>query len=189
VPEPVDHADLPELTAPLNQVRLGQARYGFVVGELHLTAAAGVMTELLAQATVFPIPKSAPAMVGVINHRGSTVPVFDPGHHTSARAGVQPALRNVLIFGEGEHRAGMVLNTTPDLLELYPAEVGQTRPDTHLSAYLDQPWVTGLSGRTIWWEFNYRAAFLALAQGAASVNQQTKQATTHLSALHADNTH
>lgn len=185
----MDHADLPELTAPLNQARLGQARYGFVVGELHLTAGAGVMTELLSQATVFPIPKSAQALVGVINHRGSTVPVFNPSQSTSARAGVRPALCNVLIFGEGQHRAGMVLNTTPNLLELYPAEVGQAKPDTHLSAYLNQPWVTDLNDRTIWWEFDYRAAFLALAQGAARVNQQTKQATTHLSALHADNAH
>jgi chemotaxis signal transduction protein len=170
----MDNAD-----AILATPRLSQARYGFVVDGLQLTAAAGVMTELIALATVFPIPKSAAALVGVINHRGSTVPVFDASSSPAAQVGVRPKQCNVLIFGEGEHRAGMVLNTTPSLVELLPTE-SQTKPLTHLAAYLVQPWMSALANPSIWWDFDYRSAFLAMAQGA----QFTEPHTAEVSAGH-----
>jgi chemotaxis signal transduction protein len=145
--------------------RLSQARYGFVLDGLHLTAAAGVMTELIAKAVVFPIPKSAPALVGVMNHRGSTVPVFDAGSRPAQRQGIRPKLHNVLVFGEGEHRAGMVFDGTPSLIELMPSGE-RTKPGTHLSAYLLQPWQSALADQGTWWDFDYQNAFLAMSVGA-----------------------
>jgi chemotaxis signal transduction protein len=141
-----------------------QARYGFSVDRLRLTTPAKVMAEVVALATIFPLPKSAKALVGVINHRGSTVPVFDLSEAPPARAGLRRFGHDVLVLDRSERSVGIVLNASPELLELRPASRALEAPDSHLAPYLTSSWVSSADANAVWWDFDYESAISALAR-------------------------
>jgi chemotaxis signal transduction protein len=148
-----------------NDIEFGpsQSRYGFEVDGLHLAAPAKVITEAVAKATIYPIPKSAPAMVGVINHRGTTVPIFDPAPMPALRTQLRPMERDVLVFGQGEHSVGMLMGSAPELLDLHALAHTTPKPSSHLSPYLSSPMVSAQDSGTVWWDFDYRSAIKSLA--------------------------
>jgi chemotaxis signal transduction protein len=150
----------------------GQARYGFEVNGLHLAAPAKVITEAVAKAVIYPVPKSALALVGVINHRGTTVPIFDPARSHAPRSGLRPMERDVLVFGQGEHSVGMLMSSAPELLELHALSHTTPKPVSHLSPYLSNPMVSAQNSAAVWWDFDYHSAFSSLAQPARGATAQ-----------------
>ncbi|MGB4115560.1 MAG: chemotaxis protein CheW [Polaromonas sp.] len=141
----------------------GQSRYGFEVSGLYLTAPAVVVTEAVAKATIYPVPKSAHALVGVINHRGITVPIFDLLPALGARTGLRPIERDILVFGQGEDSVGMLMNHSPVLMVLHALADILPKPGSPLDAYLSNPMVAAQSAATVWWDFDYQSAFKMLA--------------------------
>jgi chemotaxis signal transduction protein len=140
-----------------------QSRYGFEISGLFLAAPAKVITEAVAKATIYPVPKSALTMVGVINHRGTTVPIFDPAPDCDPRTGLRPMQRDVLVFGQGEHSVGMLMGRAPELLDLHALAHTTPKPSSHLSPYLSNPMVSKQNTATVWWDFDYHSAFKSLA--------------------------
>jgi chemotaxis signal transduction protein len=159
-----------------NETDLGpsQSRYGFAINGLYLAAPAKIITEAVAKATIYPVPKSALALVGVINHRGTTVPIFDPSPTPAPRTGLRPMERDVLVFGQGEHSVGMLMGRAPELLELYALEHPTPKPSSHLSPYLSNPMVSMQNTATVWWDFDYHSAFKSLAMPARTTIDQIR---------------
>lgn len=149
----LDSPTMPSLVEP---------RYGFVAAGLRLLATKGTLTELLLQATVYPIPHSAQALLGVINHRGSTVAVFDVTAQPKQRVNLLSPVCNVLVFGEAEHRVGLVLQEAPQLMEIEPVHPVPDLPASHLQAFLKQAWLSSGANAAVWWDFDYQAAFRSL---------------------------
>lgn len=148
----------------------GELRYGFVVGGLHLVPAQRVLTEMIAQARIFPVPRSAPGLAGVTNLRGTIVPLLDRREKRRGAASIRPFTHRALVFDRDETRVGLLLDAPPELLNLMPAADGTPRPASPLSAFLTRPWAQVDQNGQIWWEFNHRAAFESLARGASQTD-------------------
>lgn len=151
--------------------REGELRYGFRVAGLQLVPAARVLTEMVAEARVFPVPKAASALAGVANLRGTIVPLLDRRELSRGAPHIRPFLHRVLVFDREEQRVGLLLDAAPELLSLVPAPVDTPRPHhATLAAYLVRPWAQVGQPDQVWWEFNHRAAFESLARGAHPVS-------------------
>lgn len=148
----------------------GELRYGFVVGGLHLVPAQRVLTEMIAQARIFPVPRSAPGLAGVTNLRGTIVPLLDRREQRRGAASIRPFTHRALVFDRDESRVGLLLDAQPELLSLTPAPDGTPWPQSPLSAFLTRPWAQADQNGQIWWEFNHRAAFESLARGASQAD-------------------
>jgi chemotaxis signal transduction protein len=144
----------------------GELRYGFCVAGLHLVPAARVLTEMIAEARVFPVPKSSPALAGVTNLRGTVVPLLDRREARRGTPSIRPFMQRALVFDHDDHRLGLLLDAQPELLTLVPAPSDTPKPESTLSAFLTRAWAELDQPDRIWWEFNHRAAFEALARGA-----------------------
>lgn len=158
----MDLYDVPSRELP----RSGELRYGFKVAGLQLVPAARVLTEMVADAHVFPVPKSSSALAGVTNVRGTIVPLLDRRQVRRAAANIRPFQHRVLIFDRDEQRVGLLLDEQPQLLTLAPAQLDVQRPTSVLSQFLNRAWVQVDQPDQVWWEFNHRAAFQALADQA-----------------------
>ena len=156
-------------------------RYGFRVAGLQLVPAARVLTEMVAQARAYPVPKAAAALAGVINLRGTIVPLFDPQAVDQSIQDIRPTQRRAMVFGHEDERAGLVLALDPELLTLVAPPVNPPRPDSPLADFLVRPWVQSDDALQIWWELDHHAAFKYLARHSTPVSDpETTLAVTDL---------
>ncbi|HET7868071.1 MAG TPA: chemotaxis protein CheW, partial [Burkholderiaceae bacterium] len=114
--------------SPHDEAPRGSVRYGFELAGLHLVPARGVLTELVAEARVFPVPRAADAVAGVINLHGTIVPVLDADPAGAAAADLRPARRRALVFDREEQRIAVLLQGAPRLLTLLPGAGAAPRP-------------------------------------------------------------
>jgi twitching motility protein PilI len=158
-----------------------ELRHGFRVAGLYLVPAARVLTEVVGQADVFPVPKSSTALMGVMNLRGNIVPLFDPQLLGQAASHISPSKQHALVFDREEQSLGLLLDTDPELMSMVPAVGTHTPPVSVLSDYLTKPWVRQDQPQQIWWELNHRAAFefLARAHTASSPPVSTASIALH----------
>lgn len=144
----------------------GSVRYGFELAGLHLVPAEGVLTELVAEAKVFPVPRAADAVAGVINLHGTIVPVLDADPAGAAAADLRPGRRRALVFDREEQRIAVLLKGFPRLLTLLPGAAATPRPQGPLARFLTRAWCQADQPSQHWWEFDHRAAFESLARAA-----------------------
>ena len=158
--------NLNHATRPAEPPRGGEARYGFELAGLHLVPAYGVLTELVAEARVFPVPRTAGTVAGVINLHGTIVPVLDPDPAGAAGADLRPGQRRALVFDREEQRIAVLLKGSPRLLNLLPGAPAAPRPHGPLARFLTRAWCQADQPSQQWWEFDHRAAFESLARAA-----------------------
>lgn len=139
-------------------------RYGFRIAGLQLVPASGVLTEVVAGANVFPVPKSAPALAGMMNLRGSIVPLFDLDALGQFVTHIRPAQQRALVFDRDEQALGLLLEKDPELMTLASVMGQPVRPSSPLANYLTRAWAMPDKPHQIWWEFDHRAAFAFLAE-------------------------
>jgi chemotaxis signal transduction protein len=137
----------------------GDLRYGITVSGVQIVPTAGVLTEMVADARVYPVPKTAAAIVGVLNLRGTIVPLFDPLASGQYMSDMRPKQIQVLVFDREEQRVGVVIDSTPTLISLVLATQTPARPQSPLSPFLVRAWAEANQPQQIWWELDHRAAF------------------------------
>lgn len=143
------------------------ARYGFVVNGLRLVPQENTLTEVIANAVIYAVPKTANAMIGVLNLRGTIVPLFDPAKFAQRSSTIHPSHCRAMVFDRDEARVGLLLAHDPQLIALADAPPQVTRPNALLSNFLLKAWIQADDPAKVWWEFDHRAAFAALAQASA----------------------
>jgi chemotaxis signal transduction protein len=146
--------------------RSSNLRYGFRIAGLQLVPFERVVTEVVADARVFPVPKSAPSLAGIVNLRGTIVPLLDPDALGTPVTDIRPSQQRALVFDREDMRVGVLIKDDPALVALVEAPANVARPDSPLAAFLLQPWVQEDQPTQIWWEFDHRAAFQFLASPA-----------------------
>jgi twitching motility protein PilI len=145
-----------------------QVQFGFRVSDLGLLVPAKTVTEVVKATTLAPIPKSAPWLLGIYNLRGNLVPVIDIAvRYGIAKAGTHAAAitaderaPHILIFGRGDHAAGVLIDGFPrGLTRLrridYPADQQRLHDLAFTASYT--------TGEDIWFEFDPDAMFRSLA--------------------------
>ncbi len=134
-------------------------RYGFQIGQLHFIYNAQLAAELVKSSMIYPIPNTPEWMLGLINLRGSLVPVFElncyfnlPTDHRSQSL--------ILVLGKGEKVVGISLTDYPQLLseltilETLPALDAKIHP--YITAVYQSP------DRTLWLELDKEKFFTDL---------------------------
>lgn len=144
-----------------------RARFGYRVGSLSFLIPLGAGSEVVPLSSPAAIPNSPDWLLGIVNLRGSLVPVFDlarlvgvDGERPVARVGAGDAKTMILVLGKSERAAGL-------LIEGLPVALSDLRP-TQSSAIDDrlQPYVTDAfaSNEEFWFELNHEPLLTRLTQ-------------------------
>ncbi|MGF1525381.1 MAG: chemotaxis protein CheW [Candidatus Competibacterales bacterium] len=148
---------LPDDLPPYEPMRT--LRYGFRIGTLGLLVAPHTPSEVVEPEALYPLPNTPPWLLGLLNLRGTIVPVF----HLQSAIGLEatPTLSGktrVLVLDRDERAAGLVVDGFPRSLTLDNPSLagGQAKG---LEAFVGQAYD---EVGTIWLEFDHRAFFNAL---------------------------
>src|SRR5512139_3482220 len=156
--------ELPDGMALVAAAAEQRARYGFQVAELKLLIKPGCASEVVRRPAIWSIPGAAPWLLGLLNLRSNLVPVFDLSRLLGNADERQAEERLVLVFDQGEHAVGMLIDDYPrpllDLIRL------TSLPQLPVEL---QPHVRGghMKDETAWLEFDHESFFDDLARSAA----------------------
>jgi chemotaxis signal transduction protein len=121
--------DTPLTQPAIHELPLVQRAYGFSVGGHDYMVSPGVLSELIKSPRWSALPNVPHHFVGLLNVRGSIVPVFNLGCFIS---GISPSnsAPYVLVIGTLSHAAALVLHDIPQAIDLSRCE----QTDDYLSA-------------------------------------------------------
>ena len=115
---------LPELT-PLENGSVAEVansttsqvlRYGFSIGSLNFIYDVQIACELVKGASIYSVPNTPNWMVGLINLRGSLVPVFNLEKYFDFKE-ASDSHKLLLVLGKGEKAVAFQLKKYPELLD------------------------------------------------------------------------
>jgi chemotaxis signal transduction protein len=105
---------LPEVTVTSQQLISG---YAFLLAGVPVFLPATVFMEYVASVQAQPVPRAAPRVLGLIQRRGTILPVFDPQLHRHPRP--QGKAVSVLVIGEGAQAGAVLIEGQPQLLHVH----------------------------------------------------------------------
>lgn len=94
---------------PASQITLRVADTWFCVDVHHAV-------EVLPAGPVTPVPLSAPALLGIFNHRGSILPLLDLKTRLSLPASAEASDPSTLIVRWAQHRVGLLVDEIGDVV-------------------------------------------------------------------------
>jgi chemotaxis signal transduction protein len=147
--------------APAAAPATAQLRYGVRTGGLCLLIPAGMVSEVVEQLAVHPMPQSAPWFRGLINLRGHLVPVFDL--RTLLTGEVQP-LERLVVLDRGERAVGIAADELPEAVDPRNRATAPSLPG-ELGACLRGAF---LEADELWLEIDFDALFRELGARAGS---------------------
>jgi chemotaxis signal transduction protein len=109
--------------------------YAFHLAGVPVFLPATVFMEYVAAIQAQPVPRAAARVVGLIQRRGTIVPVFDPQLHRYSRPLGKPL--SVLVIGEGPQAGAILIEAQPQLVnvKMQDAGTGQALPGQHTCAF------------------------------------------------------
>jgi twitching motility protein PilI len=122
---------------------------GFLLGER-------VLSEVVVEPAIFPVPKAPEWLLGLVNVRGNIVPVFDLWKFVSTQMPQRDAC-TVLVLNLGEDAVGLVIDSCKTAVPLDGQMVRTPPPAPALQPFLGRG-LYAFGGE--WWEFEYQT-FLA----------------------------
>ncbi len=145
-------------------------RYGFRVGSLSFLIPWGTGSEVVPLVSPAAIPNSPKWLLGVVNLRGSLVPVFDLGKvlgvavdRAAERANAPGTKSAILVLDKGERAAGLLIDGFPcRLVGLRPAPQLPALPE-ELRAHVS---TACADDAEIWLELEYDGLLLELGAAA-----------------------
>jgi twitching motility protein PilI len=149
----------PGLVAGIAPAERRRERYGFRIGELHFLIGQDTDSEVLDQATVYPLPNTPSWLMGLINLRGNLAPVFDMRSLLESAENTAPQKRWLLILDRGDKAAGLFIDSLPQA-----AVTGQALSRLPPLPEALRPHVTKAYVRDdlVWLEFNHQSLFQTL---------------------------
>jgi twitching motility protein PilI len=132
-------------------------RYGFQIGNLNLIYDKQIASELVKSSKIYPIPNTPHWMLGLINLRGSLVPVFNLERYFGFETPVDYS-QLIFVLGKGEKAVAVHLKNYPQLLSHL------TRLDTlpELNPKIQAFIVAAYQGEKIWLELDKEKFFSTL---------------------------
>lgn len=149
----------PDLSQRYRDIRtLSPTRFGFRIGDLGLLVPNGMVSELIEEADIYPLPTTPDWFRGLMNLRGGLVPVFDLKilFEMQTGTGTKPRL---LVLNERMRAVGVLTDAPPKSIALGPP-LPQTPPlPLLLSQYNRGAYV---KNQDIWVEFDFEGFFQAV---------------------------
>ena len=136
-------------------------RYGFRIGDLGLLLGARTLCEVTGVPTAARIPGTPNWLFGVMNLRGTLVPVFD----LHALFELPPAARSVtaagLVIDSGDHAVAIIIDGFPSPLRALNLLADPPPIPAVIEPFVTAAWV---HGREVWFDLNHRQLFASLAE-------------------------
>jgi twitching motility protein PilI len=142
----VPAAALPQAAAPERALE----RWALPLKEFRVLVDPAVGCELIDWAALYPLPNSPPWVLGVINLRGTLVPVFDLRRLFPGSSDGNPRPKLLFVIGQGEQAGGIVIEGLPYRQRIDGAQ-GATPPEGMLPAPLARHTVTAYCSAEVWW--------------------------------------
>lgn len=132
-------------------------RFGARVGDIGLLIPLGMLSELVEDAEIYPLPTTPLWFQGLINLRGSLVPVFDL-KALFENVGQKAERTNLLVLNSREEAVGILINGLPMTLDV--AQTLEQLPvlPPVLREYSQAVYVLG---EEVWVEFDFDGLFRA----------------------------
>ena len=113
--------------ATLRTVEHTQQRHGVAIGSFSVLLPGDVVSEVVKGSTIYPIPKTASWVKGLLNLRGNLVPVFDLAEHfdTHGQARESP---QIIVVGKAEQAIALIAEGIPRLASTSQAISHSTLP-------------------------------------------------------------
>lgn len=136
---------------------LTPTRFGFRIGDLGLLVPIGMVSELIEEYEVYHLPTTPEWFRGLMNLRGSLVPIFDLKILFEMRTGGIKS--RLLILNERSKAVGVLIDNVPKNVEL-GQPLPQTPPLPQLLAQYSQG--SYVKNQDIWIEFDFDGFFMAI---------------------------
>lgn len=136
---------------------LTPTRFGFRIGDLGLLVPIGMVSELIEESEIYHLPTTPEWFRGLMNLRGSLVPVFDLKILFEMRTGGIKS--RLLILNERSKAVGVLIDNVPKNVEL-GQPLPQTPPLPQLLAQYSQG--SYVKNQDIWIEFDFDGFFMAV---------------------------
>jgi purine-binding chemotaxis protein CheW len=114
----------------------------FVLGDEQYGVEILQVQEIRGYSGVTPIPNTPPYIKGVMNLRGTVVPVIDLRARFSMEAGEYDKFTVIVVVTVGEKVIGLVVDAVSDVLDIPASEIRAT-PD--LGARVDTQFISGMA--------------------------------------------
>lgn len=134
-------------------------RYGFVIGNLNFVYDKDVACELVKAVPIYSVPNTPKWMLGLINLRGSLVPVFNLEGYFNFKEEVDK-LKLLLILGKGEKAVAFQIKSYPQLLK----DLTQLETLPKLMPKIEGYIRAAYQGEKIWLELDKESFFSALGE-------------------------
>lgn len=148
-------------TSGIAPVERRRARYGFRIGGIGLLIGQDTTSEVLEQASVYPLPNTPPWLLGLVNLRGNLIPVFDAKLFLELEDGGAREKRRLLVLDQGDKAVGIFIDglprvaTTDHALSRLPPLPTMLR--NHIASAYAQDDI-------VWLEFDHQGFFQALGE-------------------------
>jgi twitching motility protein PilI len=104
-----------------------QQRHGVMIGPFCVLLPAGVVSEVVKGSTVYPLPKTASWVKGLLNLRGNLVPVFNLAEHFDANAKA-PDSPQIIAVGKASQAVALIVDGIPKLVSTHQSISHSTLP-------------------------------------------------------------
>lgn len=132
-------------------------RFGFRVGEIGLLVPPGMLSELVEESEIYPLPTTPSWFRGLINLRGSLVPVFDLKKLFEIQ-GESTEVTNLVVLNSGEEAVGILIDGLPVTLDATKVPEQSPPLPPVLRKYSQTVYVRD---QEIWVEFDFDGFFRA----------------------------
>jgi chemotaxis signal transduction protein len=116
-----------EAGAVLGPAEHVQQRHGVAIGSFSVLLPGDAVSEVVKGSTVYPVPKTADWVKGLLNLRGNLVPVFDLAEHFDADAQAAESPQ-IVVVGKAEEAIALVVDGIPRLASTSQAISHSTLP-------------------------------------------------------------
>jgi twitching motility protein PilI len=143
------------------------SRYGYRIGALRLLIKRSSGSEVLRGPAVSSLPGSVPWLLGIMNLRGSVVPVFDLASLLGVKAATSKRAPIVLVLDKGDDALGVVIDDFPQALKQLRPIVGMPQLPAQLQEHIAGAFI---KDDDIWLDFQHQGFFrkLSSATGMAT---------------------
>lgn len=135
-------------------------RYGFSIGSLNFIYDSRIACELVKGASIYSVPNTPVWMLGLINLRGSLVPVFNLENYFDFKEEEADSHKLLLVLGKGEKAAAFQLKKYPELLNNLTKLDSLPKLIPKMSGYV----LAAYSSENIWLELDKDRFFSALGE-------------------------
>ena len=135
----MSHAGSTAMTAAVD----GRQFLTFILGGQHYGLPILRVQEIRAQSTVTPLPNAPGDLKGVVNLRGTIIPVVDLRTRFGMPAETSASITVIIVVTVGPRTLGLVVDAVSDVITVPPADI-QAAPD--FGSRLDVRFLSGIVG-------------------------------------------